>query len=342
MSIALAITGLAVLILVHEAGHMWVARAFGMRVDKFSIFFGPPLLRWRGARTTYQLSAVPLGGYVQIAGMNPNDDLPDDDPGSYQNKSRLGQFATVFAGPAVNYLFAIVLVVLVMLVWGAPRWILSINDVVAGKPAAQAGMRAGDRIVKINQRPVLTVEAVQAAIAASLGKPMQVEVARVGKPVKLTIAPKEVDGGYQIGIIFGSQIKFHPLPAGAALSAALVYPFAESAKILSGLKRLVSGKVSAKNVGGPVEIVRQLKMSFETNLGTALLFLAMLNVYLGLFNLLPLPALDGGRLVFIVASMITRKPVNQRIENMVHTVGFVVLLGLLVVITYRDLVRILS
>jgi regulator of sigma E protease len=340
VSYLLAFIGLGVLILVHEAGHMLVARAFGMRVDKFSIFFGPALLRWRGRKTTYQLGVIPLGGYVQIAGMNPNEELPEGDRGSYQNKSRLAQFSTVFAGPAVNYVFAMVLMALVLITWGVPHWQLVVSKAMKGRPAAAAGMKPGDQLMSIGGRPVRTIQQVKAAIAASGGKQQPIVVVRDGKRATLQVTPQMRGETYKIGIEFGgASLAFSDVPVGTALWASVRYPFAKSGEILTGLGRLVTGKVSTKNVGGPVEIVRQLKHSFETNLPTALVFLAMLNVYLGLFNLLPLPALDGGRIVFITLAAIRRRPVNQRVENMVHTVGFLLMLGLLVLISYRDLAR---
>lgn len=340
MSYLLAIGGLAVLIVIHELGHMMVARWSGMRVDKFSIFFGPPLLKWRGKETTYQLAVIPVGGYVQIAGMNPHEQLPPDDPGSYQNKSALARFATVFAGPAVNYLFAILLMVVVMLAWGIPRWQLTVDKVEPKAPAATAGMRSGDLIEAIGGHPVTGVEEVLAAIGGSSGQPLEVKLKRAGQPVSLKVTPMKDGGGYRIGIGFGRKLSFGSVGAGNGVLLALYYPFAESKKILAGLGRLVTGKVSAKQVGGPLEIVRQLKMSFEDSFAMALIFLAMLNVYLGLFNLLPLPALDGGRLVFLAYTILFRRPVNQRFENAVHTAGFLLLLGLMVLVTYRDIARI--
>ena len=341
MTYVFAILGLGVLVLVHELGHMLVARAFGMRVERFSIFFGPPVLRWRGNQTLYQIGVIPLGGYVQIAGLNPQEKLEPDDPGSYQNKSRVAQFATVFAGPLVNYLFAIILVALVMLVWGRPVQSIVVDAVAPASPAARAGMRPGDRLDRIAGRPLRTNEELIARINGSRGRAVAVLVRRGAQTKELEVIPRPSGSGYRIGIQFRPHIEFRAVGVPAALVGAVLYPAAKSLQIASGLKRLVTGRVSAKQVGGPVEIVRQLKMSFESNLATALLFLGLLNIYLGLFNLLPLPALDGGRLVFIVAAMIARRPISQRVENLVHTVGFMLLLILLVLVSFGDVKRLL-
>jgi regulator of sigma E protease len=340
MSYVLSIVVLAVLILVHEFGHMWVARLCGMRVDKFSIFFGPALFRWRGKHTTYQIASVPLGGYVQIAGMNPHENLPPDDSGSYQNKPVWQRFATVLAGPSINYLFAILIMVVVIVGWGVPRPSIEVGQVVDGSPARAAGMRAGDQIQAIDGQQVRTREEVVAAIQQSEGRTLRLGVRRQGEPVAVDVTPREQDGNYRIGIQFSQKPGFFRVGLGTALWASLRYPWLQSANVLSFLGRLITREVSAvDNVGGPVAIVQWLKESFDVGLAVVLLQAAMLNVYLGLFNLLPLPALDGGRLVFLLAEGVTRKKVNQRAETLVHASGFVLLMGLLLLVTYSDIRR---
>jgi len=319
---------------------MWVARLSGMRVDKFSIFFGPAILRWRGKKTTYQLATVPLGGFVQIAGMNPQEQLPPDDTGSYQNKNVLKRFATVGAGPGINYIFAMVLMFMVMLVWGLPSWQIAIGKVLAGKPAAEAGMHDRDVLLQVNGVKIKSVAQVQTAIAASNGKPMVFHVGRGKEALDLRVTPRKNDDKYVIGIAFGRDVRFHEVTLGGALMAAAYYPFKESSRVLGGLKKLITRETKA-SVGGPIEIVRQLKMSFEHSLAMALLFMAMLNVYLGLFNLLPLPALDGGRMAFLLVEMVIRRPISQRVENKVHTAGFILLFGVLILVTFGDLKRLL-
>ncbi len=346
MALTLAILGLGMLIVVHELGHMLVARATGMRVDRFSIGFGPALARWRGKKTTYQLALIPLGGFVQIAGMNPHEKLPEGDPGSYANKSRAARFATIFAGPLTNYLFASVIMAVVMIGWGLPRWqeVVAIKSVVKDSPAAAAGIAGGDVITTLDGKHAASAEEVIEMIGASGGKPIHLDLLRRGQTVSLTVTPRRDGGALRIGVEFDPErvrkLQFTELPAGRALALGLVFPYEQTRKILSGLGQMFKRKEALKQVGGPLEIVRQLKMSFEESLTMAFIFLAMLNVYLGLFNLLPLPALDGGRLVFLTLAIITRRPVNQRLENAVHTVGFLVLLGLILLVTYRDIARI--
>jgi len=340
MSIVYAILGLGVLIVVHELGHMLVARSFGMRVDRFSVGFGPALARWYGNQTTYQIALIPLGGFVQIAGMNPHEELPEGDPGSYANKPAYARFLTILAGPLVNYIFAILIMAGVFLAWGYPNERYLVGEVLEGAPAAAAGMQSGDEILTISGKPAPTRSAILAGIEGSGGKPLNIKVRRGEAEQALTVTPAaQEDGSYKIGIGFAMKLFFTPMEPGKALLGALYYPVAVSQKALSGLGKVFTGKVSTKRLGGPPEIVRQLKMAFEEGIVMAIIWLGMLNVYLGLFNLLPVPALDGGRLVFLGFTLITRKAVNQRIENMVHTVGFIILLGLILLLSFQDVMR---
>lgn len=345
MSYILAILGLSLLIVVHEAGHMFVARLFGMRVNTFSIGFGPRLLRYRGTRTTYQIALIPLGGYVQIAGMNPHDEVPEDDPGSYANKSSFARIATILAGPATNYLTAMVMMVILLLAWGYPRTERStgVGEVLKDSPAARAGLKADDRITTIDGEAVENFEQVVARIQASEGRPIAITVLREGERVPLKVTPRKQGDGYKIGYAPELGISFSEVGVGQAFALGAYYPFHISGRALEALgvtlKALLSGEAGKAQVGGPVEIVHQLSRSFKESLAAALVFLAMLSAYLGLFNLLPVPALDGGRLLFLVATVVGRRQINQRLESMVHTVGFFLLVGVLLLVTYCDVAR---
>jgi regulator of sigma E protease len=342
----LAILALGLLILVHEAGHMWIARLCGMRVDKFSIFFGPPILRWRGNKTTYQLGTVPIGGYVQIAGMHPEEPLAADDAGSYQNKAAWRRFATVFAGPGINYIFAILIMLFVTIFWGLPIQRLMVGSVGKNGAAAAAGLQQGDEIASIDGKSVSTRAAIT-AIQTSGGKQMTFGVIRNGKRVSLPVTPRKTDKGYKIGVGFSASFKFEKIGIGTAAAASFSYPVHVTTQTLGSLADAISKQFDKKaktkpSLGGPIEIVRQIKVHFEFGFVTALLFLAKLNVLLGLFNLLPIPALDGGRMVFLGIEMVFRRPVNQRVEALVHTAGFFVLFGLILLFTYGDLKRMLA
>ncbi|MBK8481494.1 MAG: site-2 protease family protein [Proteobacteria bacterium] len=335
----LAIAALAVLIVVHEFGHMWVARRCGMRVEKFSIFFGPVLWRWKGRETTYQLATVPLGGYVQIAGMNPEEALAADDQGSYQNKPAWQRFLTILAGPGINYVFAIALIFALVLIWGQPRPLVAVGEVMPGSPAQQVGLRAGDVLRRIDGVPIREAVDLTAAVTSSGGRPLTIEVDRGKAPQLLRVAARQDDGIYRIGIRFAPVPAFERVGLLRAATYSVTYPVVQSLAMLRMLGKLATRQISAKQVEGPVGIVHQLKLSFESGVAAAVLQIALLSVCLGLFNLLPLPALDGGRLVFLAFEMLTRRRVSHRVEAFVHTVGFVLLFGVLLLVTYSDLRR---
>ena len=345
MMYLLAIVGLAVLIVVHEAGHMLVARLMGMRVEQFSVGFGPSLLRWRGPVTTYQIALIPLGGYVKIAGMNPQDQLPEDDPGSYANKAPWRRFLVILAGPLTNYLFAVIIMVGVYASWGLPQpkeVVGGIRSVLTGSPAFKAGLKPGDRILTISGARVQSNDQARKLIMASKGAALPLVVSRAGAKLPLKVTPEMKGKRYLIGIGFDYELSFIPLTAGQSLLAAVLFPVEKSLMALGNLGRLFSGQVGVDQMGGPVAIVRQLKLSFDSGLLTALTFMALLNVLLGVFNLLPLPALDGGRLIFLGFTLVTRRQVNQRIENAVHMVGFIILLGLLLLLTFGDTAKLIK
>jgi regulator of sigma E protease len=347
MAYVFAILGLSVLIVLHEMGHMITARLSGMRVLTFSIGFGPALLRWRGPKTTYQLALIPLGGYVQIAGMNPNEKLPPDDPGSYANKSSAARFATIFAGPLVNFLVAMVMMAVMAMTWGVPFTRHNVKAVSKGTPAAKGGMQSGDMIERIEGHAIDPspdgIPQIRGAIESSKGRALRFLVRRGEGHAKLSIAPAAKGSTYRIGIQFGSKISFGEVSNKDALYYGLVQPWHISKRALEGLGNklgdIFTGKTGGPQMGGPVEIVHQLKLSIEMGPSMTTYFLAMLSVLLGMFNLLPIPALDGGRLLFLITTMVSRRPINQRVENMVHTVGFVLLLGLIALVTYGDIAR---
>lgn len=340
LSYLVAIATLTALIVVHEAGHMLAARLCGMRVERFSIFFGPSLLRWRLGQTQFQLGSIPFGGYVQIAGMNPHEQRPADDTGSYANKPAWQRFAAVLAGPAINYLFAILLMLLIALAWGLPAPRVGVAKVAPGTPAADAGLKTGDIIVAVDGAPIHRQERVITQVTKSGGRALRFEIERGNGRLTLQVTPRrEPDSPYRIGIQLAQHPGFVPVDATTALKTSLAYPLAISAEVLGFLKQLFTHQVSPSQIGGPVEIVHQIKGSLELGWVILLLFAAKLNVLLGIFNLLPLPALDGGRLIFLGIEIVTRRRVNERVEHLVHTAGFILLLALIALVTLGDIRR---
>jgi regulator of sigma E protease len=335
-SILLAIIGLGLLIVLHEGGHFIVARLCGMRVERFSIGFGPTLIGFKRGGTLFQIAPIPLGGFVQITGLNPSEEFDHSDPYVYPNRPRWMRLFTILAGPTANYLTAFVLTLIVVLAFGAPSKTQKIVEPVAGKPAAVAGLVAGDVLVEANGHAVSADSPIADVIHAGQGAPVTVKVLRKGQPLTFVVTPEHLSSGaYQIGIQIGPE----RVPVGfpAALKEAVVYPYYVSIGTLANLYEVVRGRVHIKDLSGPIGITKQMSKAADRGPVDYLEFLIMLSVYLGVFNLLPLPALDGGRAFFLIIESVRRRNVNPRVEAAIHTVGFVLLLGLLIVVSFKDI-----
>jgi regulator of sigma E protease len=328
-----AIVGLGILMAVHETGHYVAARAFGMRVIKFSLGMAPVIWRFRPKKspTTFQIGALPFFAYVQIAGMNPLEEVAENDKGSYANASLLGRIVTIVAGSLANYLAASVFFFGALLDAGKPTTVIR---PLADQPAAQAGMREGDRVVEVDGVPIKTWEQFRTMVMQRPSKATPMVIERQGERVPLTVTPqpRAQNGSGQIGVAFVSA----PIPVLEAAKEAVLAPPQVVAEMVYGLGRWVTGKQKAE-LGGPVAIVKEGARQAQEGVGVMLHFLGLLSASLAGFNLLPIPALDGGRLIFLIYEAITRRRPNAMVEAQVHLVGFFMLLALMAVVTYGDL-----
>jgi regulator of sigma E protease len=336
LSILEAVFGLGLLIVLHEGGHFLVARLCGMRVERFSIGFGPTLLGFKRGETLFQIAPIPLGGFVQIVGLNPNEEFDKNDPMVYPNRPRWMRLATILAGPAANYATAFVLMLMVLLTFGMPSKTQKIIEPVPGKPAAVAGLKAGDVLVSANGQAVSADSPISDVIRAAQGAPVKIDVKRAGQPLTFTVTPEHLSSGaFQVGIQIGPVDERTPVSAGSAIKEAFVYPYYTSLGILGGLYDMIRGRVHA-DLSGPIGITKQIAKAADRGIVDFMGMIILLSVYLGLFNLLPLPALDGGRALFLGIESVIRRRVNPRIEAAVHTAGFVLLLGVLVIVSIKD------
>jgi regulator of sigma E protease len=336
--IILAIIFVSLLIVVHEGGHFLVARWCGMRVLRFSLGFGKPLLKWERKGTIYQIATVPLGGFVQIAGMNPQEEVDPNDPAIFPNRPAWQRVLTIAAGPVANYLCASILVFIYFLAFGMPtQFKPGVAMVVAKQPAATAGILERDLFVTINGTAVAKAADVSPLVNANPGQPVVMVVKRGGKDLTFTVTPQRDKGRYVIGVL-PAEISTARRAAGLGESAweSVRYPAVQSAVMLGGLYAMVRGKIKAE-VSGPVGIVKAVAQTTKSGVEDVLQIIATISIALGLFNLLPIPALDGGRIVFLGVEMISRRRIRPTVEAAVHTVGFLLLLGLLVVVTFKDI-----
>jgi regulator of sigma E protease len=338
-----AILAIGLLVIVHEAGHYFVARWCGMRVDRFSIGFGPPILKWRRGETDFTVGPILFGGFVQIHGMTLTEEVAPDDRRSYPNRPAWQRFATIFAGPGTNYLFAIVLAIGVFAAIGAAtsRW--TVGEITKGS-SAQGVLQKDDRILRVEGQQIYANykgrigDSMAEVVAATEGAPLDIVVLRNGREVPVTVTPRydKEAKAYRLGITLGAHTEAVDHGVFAVVSAALWYPVERTQIIAVGLADIITGKQEAE-FEGPVGITKMIKKEIDVGLLQVVQLLMLLNVYLGLFNLLPLPALDGGRLVFLGYEMATRRRPNPRIEATVHMVGIMCLLLLMVLVTYQDI-----
>ncbi len=372
MEIFGAIVAIGLLIIVHETGHFLVARWCKMRVDRFSLGFGPAIIKWRRGETEFVIAPIPFGGYVQIAGMNVAEDVDTTDERAYPNRPVWQRFATIFAGPATNYLFAVFLAFGLYLFAGAPTGTIWYK--VAGTTEgydAHGKLEAGDRVVKVNGRIIydlydgepqspLTV-VVKAEMDANR-VPVDITVLRDGNEVIVPITPQRYVNPdrksmfktieklcgepcyvYHLGIALDAQgdVERQPIGLAGSAGAALTFPVKQTKMIVQGLYLWATGKVEGE-LTGPVGITTAVKQQFRFGWIRVIEVLMLLNIYLGLFNLLPLPALDGGRLAFLGYEMATRRRPNPKVEATVHMVGIMCLLLLMIFVTYKDIARLFS
>lgn len=334
MHILLGVMGLGLLVIVHETGHLLAARASGMRVIRFSIGWGPALLTYQSKKsgTIYQVAAIPFFAFVQIAGMNPFEEIDPDDKSSYANGSLFARIFAILAGPLANYLFASVLFFAVAAIGGVSQPTTKVE--VLDGPAKVAKLQNGDAIIAVGGKQVTDWESMREQIVKSPGKPLEFEIERGKERLKLTITPKNEKNEGRIGV--SPVYKMVPVSAKEAGAIALSLPYKVVKESILGLGRIITGKEKA-DLKGPVGIVKETSKAAKAGWLPLLYFLGVLSAYLGGFNALPFPALDGGRLAFLGYEAITRRKPNTRVEFMVHAFGFVMLLTLIAVVTFSDI-----
>lgn len=335
-----AILGLAVLMIVHEGGHYLAARKFGMRVIRFSIGFGPTVWRHKpkNSPTIYQVALIPFLAYVQIAGMNPYEESDPNDPSSYANAPLKARILTIAAGPLTNYLFASVLIFFGLLIGGkeVPDD-ATMRVVVEPGPAQVAGMQTGDRVLDVDGHPVRTWDELRKAVSAHPGEPVTLGIDRGGQTLHEVVTPGP-KGDKDEGLIH-VRMPTHVEPVGVveAGKMSVIAPPLFVYENVRAIGRVLAGKEKLQ-VNGPVGIVKETAKQARTGPGVLLQFLGMLSAYLGAFNLLPFPALDGGRLLFLGIEAVSRRKPDAKLEARVHAVGLLMLLTLIAFVTYADVI----
>jgi regulator of sigma E protease len=346
-SIAAAVIGLGLLIVFHEFGHFLLAKLSGVGVLTFSVGFGPKLWVMKKGETEYAISAFPLGGYVKMVGEDPDEEVQQADiEKSFAHKSLLKRIAIVVAGPGFNLLLAVFLFMVVFTFYGVPVMSTQVSGVEKGSPAERAGIAKGDRILAIDGDAVKEWEELSKKIKGSGGKALNLQIRRGEETKNITVQPTQKEGRNIFGerkddwiIGIGSQVSIEKGNPGLAVVKAVYQTYDYAKLTLMAFYKMLLGDVSPRNIGGPILIAQMAGQQAQEGLGSFLAFLAVLSINLGVLNLLPVPVLDGGHLLFFLVEAVTRKPVAVKYREVAQQVGICLLALLMVYAFYNDIVR---
>lgn len=350
---------LTVLVFVHELGHFWVARRCGVRVQVFSVGFGPEIIgRTDRHGTRWKISAIPLGGYVKMFGEGDTIEsqdgnerpLTDDEKKvSFVHKPLIQRTAIVAAGPLANFILAILLFALLLGFAGSPRLLPFVGGVEGGSAAEQAGLQAGDRIIEGAGQEIVWFDDLRRVVAENAGNRIDLVVVRGNQQLLLPVVPRvqrqtQDDGTVRERGLLGvtadsSQIDYIRYNPAEAIWMSVEATYSMSARILVYLGEIIAGSRPADEVGGPIRIAQ---MSAEVAQGgwvNLVNFMAVLSINLGLINLFPIPMLDGGHLMFFFAEAVRGRPLTPRIQEYGFRFGLILVFLLMIFATWNDLVH---
>ena len=348
---------ISVIVFIHELGHFFVARWNGVRVEVFSIGFGPKLFSWKDRHgTDWRFSVILLGGYVRMLGdldaastkQVDSSSLPKDQRQFTIGSKSVGQRAAIaVAGPAFNLIFAIIVLALIFGVFGQTRVVQKISEVLENSPAAVAGLQPGDFITSINDQPTPNFEQIIPLIQANGGSSLKIGVLRADQNLTVTVTPKintvtDLAGNQhqtaQIGVKFGEtrSERIAPLPAiGKAISDTTIM----SGQIFVAVWDMISGQRSPKEMVGLISIAKVTGQAARIGIEELLKLMAIISINLGIVNLLPIPILDGGHLVLCGIEAIRGKPLSQKIQGYATLVGMAIVISLMVFSNGNDIVN---
>lgn len=343
MSIIIFLIILSVLVMVHEAGHFFVAKLNGIRVLEFCLGMGPQILKFKKGETTYSIRLFPIGGACMFDGEDGNvEGGGEGDEHCFNNANVWARIATVVAGPLCNFVLAFIFSVII--VHFSMTDLPIVVQVTEGGAAAEAGILPGDEIISINGEKVHLYREVQVISQLNHGEPYEMVLKRDDKLIEVTFTPTfdEQDGRYYMGLVGAEYETFRGLDS-------LKYGFYEvryaAVSTYKSLLQMIQGQVKSEDMAGVVGIANMVDETYEavkpagwqSVLLTMMNLASLLSVNLGIINLLPLPALDGGRLVFLAVEVIRGKPVPPDKEGLVHAIGFMFFMVLMVFLVFNDI-----
>ncbi|MDD6223815.1 MAG: RIP metalloprotease RseP [bacterium] len=334
---------LGIIVLIHESGHFLFAKLFGVYVHEFSIGMGPKLISWKSKHqeTTYSIRAIPIGGFCALAGEEANDSTNIPEDRKLYTKPIWQRFLVMFFGAGFNFISAIIFLFLMGLIWGSPSSEPIIGEVLKGNPAYEAGLKENDYVLKINDHKIKTADDMLIYLQTeNRSRPITFLVRRDHKEYEIKVKPVEevVDGSkvYRIGVKLSSEVE-------TGFMAAIDYAFTKTGSLFRQMivtfKSLFTGNLSVNQLSGPVGIYSIVGEQREAGFKNIIYLIALLSINVGFINLIPFPAFDGGRIVFLFIEKIKGSPVKGETESLIHSIGFFLLIALMIFITFNDIVK---
>lgn len=330
INIIIALLIFGIVVAVHEFGHFFVAKLNKITVHEFAIGMGPVIFQKEKNGTNYSLRAIPMGGFVAMEG----EDEESDDPNAFCQKNPLQKMAVIFAGPFMNFVLTIVTFILLFTLSGVP--VNKVGNIIENSPASKSELKVGDEIKSINGTNIKSWNDVPTTIAGTKGD-VTLQVIRDGQTKEIVITPEEKNGRRTVGIYPMYEKNF-----SSSISQAFSQTYSVSLSMLDFIKKLFTGKVDFNYVSGPVGIVKEMGSSVNSGLATVINYIAFISLNLGIMNLLPIPALDGFRLLTSFVELITRKKLNKKMEYIVNAAGMIFLISIMLLVTYKDLIKIFT
>ena len=338
------------LIFFHELGHFAAARAFGMGVKTFSLGFGPSLFSFKRGKTTYQVAALPLGGFVSLVGESADADIPEEftNEESFSLRPAWQRFLVILAGPVFNLVLAWFICWGIM--WTNGREVLPpvVGEIIADSPAAESPLRPGDTILALDGVKISRWMEISPLVQRAEGKPLVVAAEQPdGTTVTFTVTPERISQttpeghtveGWAMGIKAG-PVEVHEYGFFASAKEGAVEAGRMASVIWNALGDLISRKVAFDNVGGPILIAQAIYTQTEYGIASVLMLAALISVNLGVLNLLPIPVLDGGHLIFLTVEMLGRRPVPVKVQEKAMFAGLALLLFIMLAATFNDVMR---
>ena len=336
---------LGVIVLVHEFGHFIFAKMFGIYVYEFAIGMGPKIFHFKkkNGETEYSIRAIPIGGFCSLAGedLDSDDSLKIPKDRRLQSKKAWQRFLVMFFGAGNNFILAFLLLFTIALGWGAVSSKPIVTELVSNNPAEIAGIEVGDYITQINGHKIKTSDDISIYLQVeNKDKPITFTVKRNGMELDIDVTPikEEVDGSeiYRVGIISSGKVE-------KGFTTSIKYAFTKMNSLFRQMiitfKGLFTGGISVNQLSGPVGIYSIVGTQVHAGFQNVLYLIALLSINVGFINLIPFPAFDGGRILFLIIEKITGKPVKPETENKIHTIGFILLLALMLYITLNDILK---